>query len=391
MTAPDDNSIITATAPAVVYDKKNPFPSTLKRRVLLNKEGSDKETLHLELCLAGSGLEYRPGDSLAIIPANSPQAVGQVLEAGGFGAGETVELKGGETKPLGDVFATDLNITGITKNVLKKYNAFAQSEKLESLLDPDNKAALDDYLGGREVIDMIADFPVPGLAASDFCGTLRKLLPRLYSIASSSKAHPGEVHLTVAVLRYHSHGRDREGVCSSYTADRVNEGGTMPVFLHYDKNFKLPEDGDTPIIMVGPGTGIAPFRAFVEERAATGAIGKSWLFFGDQHRATDYLYGDEWDRYLAEGRLSRIDLAFSRDQAEKVYVQHRMLEHSAELYLWLSDGAVFYVCGDASRMAKDVHEALITIGEQEGGKSREEAEAWVKQLKADKQYLRDVY
>ena len=391
MTAPDDNSIITATAPAVVYDKKNPFPSTLKRRVLLNKEGSDKETLHLELCLAGSGLEYRPGDSLAIIPANSPQAVGQVLEAGGFGAGETVELKGGETKPLGDVFATDLNITGITKNVLKKYNAFAQSEKLESLLDPDNKAALDDYLGGREVIDMIADFPVPGLAASDFCGTLRKLLPRLYSIASSSKAHPGEVHLTVAVLRYHSHGRDREGVCSSYTADRVNEGGTMPVFLHYDKNFKLPEDGDTPIMMVGPGTGIAPFRAFVEERAATGAIGKSWLFFGDQHRATDYLYGDEWDRYLAEGRLSRIDLAFSRDQAEKVYVQHRMLEHSAELYSWLSDGAVFYVCGDASRMAKDVHEALITIGEQEGGKSREEAEAWVKQLKADKQYLRDVY
>ncbi len=391
MTAPDDNSIITATTPDVVYDKKNPFPSTLKRRVLLNKEGSDKETLHLELCLAGSGLEYRPGDSLAIIPANSPQAVGQVLEAGGFAAGETVELKGGETKPLGDVFATDLNITGITKNVLKKYNAFAQSEKLESLLDPDNKAALDDYLGGREVIDMIADFPVPGLAASDFCGTLRKLLPRLYSIASSSKAHPGEVHLTVAVLRYNSHGRDREGVCSSYTADRVNEGGTMPVFLHYDKKFKLPEDGATPIIMVGPGTGIAPFRAFVEERAATGAIGKSWLFFGDQHRATDYLYGDEWDRYLAEGRLSRIDLAFSRDQAEKVYVQHRMLEHGAELYTWLRNGAVFYVCGDASRMAKDVHEALISIAEKEGGKSREDSEAWVKQLKADKQYLRDVY
>jgi sulfite reductase (NADPH) flavoprotein alpha-component len=171
----------------------------------------------------------------------------------------------------------------------------------------------------------------------------------------------------------------------------VDEGGTMPVFLHYDKNFKLPEDGDTPIIMVGPGTGIAPFRAFVEERDAIGATGNSWLFFGDQHRATDYLYGDEWERCLADGRLSRIDLAFSRDQAEKVYVQHRMLEHAAEMYSWLSDGAVFYVCGDASRMAKDVHEALITIGEQEGGKTREEAEAWVKQLKADKQYLRDVY
>ena len=314
-----------------------------------------------------------------------------MLEAGGFDAGETVELKGGETKPLGEVFATDLNITGVTKNVLKKYNAFAQSEKLESLLDPDNKAALDDYLGGREVIDMIADFPVPGLAASDFCGTLRKQLPRLYSIASSLRAHPAEVHLTIAIVRYHSHGRGREGVCSTFTADRVDEGDTMPVFLHYDKNFKLPEDGDTPIIMVGPGTGIAPFRAFVEERAATGAIGKSWLFFGDQHSATDYLYGDEWERCLADGRLSRIDLAFSRDQAEKVYVQHRMLEHSAELYSWLSDDAVFYVCGDASHMAHGVHEALITIAGNEGGKTREDAEAWVKQLKADKQYLRDVY
>tara|TARA_B100001013_G_scaffold240674_1_gene148523 strand:- start:853 stop:2013 length:1161 start_codon:yes stop_codon:yes gene_type:complete len=381
----------TNSSAGVVYDKKNPFPSTLKRRVLLNREGSAKETLHLELCLAGSGLEYLPGDSMAIVPTNSPEIVGQVIEAGEFDAGETVELKGGKTKPLGEAFATDLNITGITKNVLKKYNAFAQSEKIETLLNPENKAALDDYLRGREVIDMLTDFPVPGLAASDFCGTLRKLLPRLYSIASSPKAHPGEVHLTVAVLRYHSHGRDREGVCSTYTADRVNEGTTMPVFRHYDKNFKLPEDGATPIIMVGPGTGIAPFRAFVEERAATGATGKSWLFFGDQHRATDYLYGDEWDRYLAEGRLSRIDLAFSRDQAEKVYVQHRMLEHGAELYTWLRNGAVFYVCGDASRMAKDVHEALISITEKEGEKSRADAEVWVKQLQTDKRYLRDVY
>ena len=375
----------------VVYDKKNPFPSTLKRRVLLNKEGSAKETLHLELCLASSGLEYLPGDSLAIVPTNSPEVVGQIIEVGGFDASETVELKSGSTKPLGEVFATDLNITGVTKNVLKKYNAFAQSEKIETLLNPENKAALDDYLRRRGVIDMIADFPVPGLAASGFCGTLRKLLPRLYSIASSPKAHPGEVHLTVAVVRYHSHGRDREGVCSTYIADRVNEGGTMPVFLHHDKNFKLPEEGATPIIMVGPGTGIAPFRAFVEERAAIGATGKSWLFFGDQHRATDYLYGDEWDRYLAEGRLSRIDLAFSRDQAEKVYVQHLMLEHSAELYSWLSDGAVFYVCGDVSRMAKDVQEALISIAEKEGGKSREDAEVWVKQLQTEKRYLRDVY
>tara|TARA_Y100001947_G_C10329183_1_gene299954 strand:- start:280 stop:1449 length:1170 start_codon:yes stop_codon:yes gene_type:complete len=387
----DENTNSPDSATTVVYDKKNPFPSTLKRRVLLNKDGSAKETIHLEMCLAGSGLEYLPGDSLAIIPANSAQVVEQVIEAGGFDAGEMVELKSGTTKPLGEAFATDLDITGITKNILKKYNAFAQSEKLESLLDPENKADLDDYLWGREVIDMLTDFPVQGLAASDFCGTLRKLLLRLYSIASSPKAHPDEVHLTIAVVRYHSHGRDREGVCSTYTADRVSEGGTMPVYVHISRTFKLPEDGDTPIIMVGPGTGIAPFRAFVEERAAIGATGKSWLFFGDQHQATDYLYGDEWERYVGDGKLSRIDLAFSRDQEHKVYVQHRMLEHAAEMYSWLNDGAVFYVCGDASRMAKDVHEALITIAEKEGGKSREDAEAWVKQLHTDKRYLKDVY
>ncbi|SVB49616.1 uncharacterized protein METZ01_LOCUS202470 [marine metagenome] len=387
----DENTNSPDSATTVVYDKKNPFPSTLKRRVLLNKDGSAKETIHLEMCLAGSGLEYLPGDSLAIIPANSAQVVEQVIEAGGFDAGEMVELKSGTTKPLGEAFATDLDITGITKNILKKYNAFAQSEKLESLLDPENKAELDDYLWGREVIDMLTDFPVQGLAASDFCGTLRKLLLRLYSIASSPKAHPDEVHLTIAVVRYHSHGRDREGVCSTYTADRVSEGGTMPVYVHISRTFKLPEDGDTPIIMVGPGTGIAPFRAFVEERAAIGATGKSWLFFGDQHQATDYLYGDEWERYVGDGKLSRIDLAFSRDQEHKVYVQHRMLEHAAEMYSWLNDGAVFYVCGDASRMAKDVHEALITIAEKEGGKSREDAEAWVKQLHTDKRYLKDVY
>ena len=387
----DENTNSPDSATTVVYDKKNPFPSTLKRRVLLNKDGSAKETIHLEMCLAGSGLEYLPGDSLAIIPANSAQVVEQVIEAGGFDAGEMVELKSGTTKPLGEAFATDLDITGITKNILKKYNAFAQSEKLESLLDPENKAELDDYLWGREVIDLLTDFPVPGLAATDFCSTLRKQLPRLYSIASSPKAHLDEVHLTIAVVRYRSHGSNREGVCSTYTADRVSEGETMPVYVHFSRTFKLPEDGDTPIIMVGPGTGIAPFRAFVEERAAIGATGKSWLFFGDQHRATDYLYGDEWDRYLAEGRLSRIDLAFSRDQAEKVYVQHLMLEHSAELYSWLSDGAVFYVCGDASRMAKDVHEALISIAEKAGGKSREDAEVWVKQLQTEKRYLRDVY
>ena len=373
------------------YSKKNPFPSTLKQRRLLNKPGSTKEVQHLELCLTGSGLEYRPGDSLAIIPTNSDRLVADVMEAGGLDADVPVELANGNSAPLGQALKNEFDVSGLTKSVLKKYNQFAQSDKIEALLDPENAAGLKEYLWGREVVDLLSDFPVAGMTAGDFCSVLRKITPRLYSIASSPLAHPGEVHLTIAVLRYHSHGRDREGVCSTYAAERVGVGETMPVFLHHDKHFKLPEDGNTPIIMVGPGTGIAPFRAFVEERAATGADGRSWLFFGDRNRETDFLYGEELERYHADGKLTRIDLAFSRDQEEKVYVQHRMLENGAELYAWLNDGAMFYVCGDASRMAGDVHEALITIAEREGGQSREAAEAWLKQLQDDRRYLRDVY
>ena len=373
------------------YSKKNPFPSTLKQRRLLNKPGSTKEVQHLELCLTGSGLEYRPGDSLAIIPTNSDRLVADVMEAGGLDADVPVELANGNSAPLGQALKNEFDVSGLTKSVLKKYNQFAQSDKIEALLDPENAAGLKEYLWGREVVDLLSDFPVAGMTAGDFCSVLRKITPRLYSIASSPLAHPGEVHLTIAVLRYQSHGRDREGVCSTYAAERVGVGETMPVFLHHDKHFKLPEDGNTPIIMVGPGTGIAPFRAFVEERAATGADGRSWLFFGDRNRETDFLYGEEFERYHADGKLTRIDLAFSRDQEEKVYVQNRMLENGAELYAWLNDGAMFYVCGDASRMAGDVHEALITIAEREGGQSREAAEAWLKQLQDDRRYLRDVY
>ena len=371
--------------------KKNPFPSTLKQRRLLNKPGSTKEVQHLELCLTGSGLEYRPGDSLAIIPTNSDRLVADVMEAGGLDADVPVELANGNSAPLGQALKNEFDVSGLTKSVLKKYNQFAQSDKIEALLDPENAAGLKEYLWGSEVVDLLSDFPVAGMTAGDFCSVLRKITPRLYSIASSPLAHPGEVHLTIAVLRYQSHGRDREGVCSTYAAERVGVGETMPVFLYHDKHFKLPEDGNTPIIMVGPGTGIAPFRAFVEERAATGADGRSWLFFGDRNRETDFLYGEEFERYHADGKLTRIDLAFSRDQEEKVYVQNRMLENGAELYAWLNDGAMFYVCGDASRMAGDVHEALITIAERDGGQSREAAEAWLKQLQDDRRYLRDVY
>ncbi len=373
------------------YSKKNPFPAKLTQRRILNKPGSTKEVQHLELCLAGSTFEYRPGDSLGIIPTNSDRIVADVIEVGGLDIDAPVELVNGDRAMLGQVLKNKFDISGLTKSVLKKYNQLAQSKKIKTLLEPENTTGLKEYLWGREVVDLLSDFPVTGIEASDFCRVLRKISPRLYSIASSSLAHPGEVHLTISVLRYFSHGRDREGVCSTYAVERVGIGETMPVFLHQNKHFKLPENGDTSIIMVGPGTGIAPFRAFVEERTAKGDGGKNWLFFGDRNQSTDFLYKEEFERYQANGKLTRIDLAFSRDQSEKIYVQHRMLENGAELFAWLNDGAMFYVCGDALRMAGDVHEALITIAEREGGKTREAAEVWLKQLKDDRRYLRDVY
>ena len=275
--------------------------------------------------------------------------------------------------------------------MLKRYNEIANDTKLAALLDPAKKTDLQAYLDGREIIDILNDFPAKEITANALVGIMRKLPPRLYSIASSPKAHPGEVHLTVGVVRYDTHGRQRKGVCSTYLSDRIALGDKVDVFVTANKHFKIPADNDAPMIMVGPGTGIAPFRAFVEERKAVGAKGQNWLFFGDQHYLTDFLYQTEWQDYLADGVLTKLDVAFSRDQEEKVYVQDRMRENSKELYSWLEKGASFYVCGDASRMATDVDMALHEIIEKEGGKSNEEAAAYVKKLKTDKRYLRDVY
>ena len=282
-----------------------------------------------------------------------------------------------------------LACTVLSKIQIKKFNEIAQTEQLTDLLQIANKDALVDYMWGRELIDLFLEFPQTGISAQDFVDLLRPMPPRLYSIASSLSAHPEEVHLTVAVVRYEGLGRKRKGVCSSYLAERVGE--RVPCYLHPNKNFKLPEDSSTPIIMVGPGTGIAPFRAFIEERKSTGSTGKNWLFFGDRSQKTDYLYGDEWAFYQKDGILNELDLAWSRDQADKVYVQHKMLGKKAELWSWLNEGAVFYVCGDASRMAKDVDQALRTIAQEEGGMSEEDAASWIKSLQKEKRYLKDVY
>jgi len=299
-----------------------------------------------------------------------------------------VTLKDGEFT-LRDALTTKLDITALSKPVLSRYNEFAKSDELDAIIN--EKEKLSDFIHGRDMVDLVSKYPASELTADALSSIMRKLPPRLYSIASSPKAHTDEVHLTVGVVRYDANERPRKGVCSTYLADRIEEGEKADVFVTANKHFKLPSDPNAPIIMVGPGTGIAPFRAFIEEREATGAKGKNWLFFGDQHYLTDFLYQTEWQSYLEDGLLTKLDVAFSRDQKNKVYVQDRMRENAKDLYAWLMDGASFYVCGDASRMAHDVDKALHDIIAQEGGLSEEEATDFVKKLKADKRYLRDVY
>jgi sulfite reductase (NADPH) flavoprotein alpha-component len=393
--APASAALVSFVAPVVVptveYGKKNPFPAETIDSVLLNGEGSAKETLHLEFSLAESGLSYEPGDALAVIPVNAPDVVKAIIQAAKLTGNEEIEVKNVGRKLLADALREDYDITALSRAVLTKLAEAADSATLRALLAEDAKEQLKEYNHGREIIDAIIDFAPHGLSAEALAGIFRKLPPRLYSIASSPLAHTDEVHLTVAAVRYETHGRLRKGVCSTYMADLVKNGDPVQVFVQPNKNFRLPADGSTPIIMVGPGTGVAPFRAFVEHRAALGSSGKNWLFFGDQHYTYDFLYQLEWQDHLKEGVLTRLDVAFSRDQPEKVYVQDRMIQQAKALYEWLEDGAHFYVCGDANRMAHDVHEALISVVENQAGISREAAEAYVEDLKKTKRYQRDVY
>jgi sulfite reductase (NADPH) flavoprotein alpha-component len=381
-----------AVAPAeVLFDKRNPFPAEALVNIVLNGSRSEKETRHLEFSLEGSGMSYVPGDALAVVPVNPPDAVEALLQASGLAGTEEIEVKGVGRKLLADALREDFDITALSRAVLRKYQELAGSAKLAEMLGDEAKDALKNFLWGRQIVDALEEFPVPGLTAHQLAGIFRKLPPRLYSIASSPLAHPDEVHLTVAAVRYHSRGRDRKGVASTYLADLVKPGGKVPVYTHQNKNFRLPASGDMPMIMVGPGTGVAPFRAFVEERGELGHSGKNWLFFGEQRYNEDFLYQLEWQQHLKSGVLSKLDVAFSRDQPEKVYVQHRMLERGAELYAWLEEGANFYVCGDAERMAVDVHEALVKVIAEHGGRSAAEAEDYIDAMRKQKRYQRDVY
>lgn len=373
------------------WSKKNPFPARLLANRLLNGAGSGKEVRHYEISLAGSGLNYEVGDALGVLPANCGALVSDLLAALGCDGEEAVKAADGGETSLRLALTQQYDITRPAGDLLKAAaDRGAAGGELADLLDPARKDDLKKWLWGREIIDVIGGLSQP-FTAVELIPLLKKLQPRLYSISSSPKAHPDEVHLTVAAVRYDSYGRGRKGVCSTFLADRCADNTPVPVFVQTSHGFRLPTNGDVPVIMCGPGTGIAPFRAFLEERRATGAQGRNWLFFGDQRRSTDFLYQEQLGAWLADGHLARLDLAFSRDQAEKIYVQNRMLENAGELWSWLDSGAHFYVCGDASRMAKDVDAALHQVAETAGGLSKEAAAEYIQKLKSEKRYQRDVY
>ena len=381
-----------ARGPAVVFDKKNPYPAEILENVVLSGDYSAKETIHVEFSLEGSGFQYEPGDVLCVIPQNADDTTESVLTATKLTSDAEIEIKNVGKTTFGYALKNLLDITGISKKVATNIQALSNSDELAKIIAGEGEESFKDWSYGKEVIDLLEFVTLPAdLTAQQLVDCLRALPPRLYSIASSPKAHPDEVHLTVAAVRYDAHGKSRKGVASTYLADDAKVGTKVNVYLHKNKNFRLPENGDTPIIMVGPGTGIAPFRAFIEERAEDEAKGESWLFFGDQKYNEDFLYQLELQDHLKSGALSKLDVAFSRDQPTKVYVQNKMQENAAELWAWLEKGAHFYVCGDASRMAKDVNDTLINIISEQGGKSPEEADEYLKALKKDKRYQRDVY
>ena len=376
-----------AGMPVALYSKTHPFPARLLRNLPLNGDGSAKEVRHFEIALGGSGLNYEVGDALGIMPENCAALVEEVVAALGASGDEPSPLDGAVV-PLRVALARGYELGRPSAELLAEVGQRAPACEISALLAPDRADELKKWLYGRDVLDVLLLAP-KAITPAELLPLLRKLSPRLYSISSSPKAHPGEVHLTVSAVRYEAHSRARKGVASTFLADRA--GDIVRIFVNPSHGFRPPPHGDAPMIMVGPGTGIAPFRAFLEERLAAGAKGKNWLFFGDQKRTSDFLYEEQLTGWQQSGFLARLDLAFSRDQTEKVYVQDRMLQGGTELWSWLEAGGHFYVCGDASRMAKDVDAALHKIIETAGGKSADEAKAYVEKMKSQKRYQRDVY
>jgi sulfite reductase (NADPH) flavoprotein alpha-component len=380
------------TAVASPYSRANPFPARLLVNRRVSGPDSAKDTRHFEIDLKGWGLSYEAGDSLGVYATNDPKLVDEIIHAIGATGDEQVPRPKGEPTTLREALLRDYGITQPTPKLLRAIAERASAAPLlTDLLVPERKQDLETYLWGMEVIDFLLEHPSVHFAPEEFVAFLPKLQPRLYSVASTLKAYPDQVHFIVDVIRYESHGRIRKGVASSFLAERAGDV-PVPVFPSVAKHFHLPENPDTPIIMVGPGTGVAPFRAYLQERKVLGSKGKNWLFFGAQHEQCDFAYRDEFEAFKKEGILTRLDCAWSRDQPEKVYVQHRMRDSAAEIWKWLDgEGAHFFVCGDARRMAKDVDATLRRIVQEHGGKSVDQANEYVEKLKRDKRYKRDVY
>jgi sulfite reductase (NADPH) flavoprotein alpha-component len=386
----NDEEISEKVVTKSAFSKTNPYYAKVLENYNLNGKESIKETRHIEIDLADSGLVYQAGDALGVYPLNDPLYVDELLTALAMEGAEEITLNK-ENLSLRDAFINKLDITALSRVNMEKYADLIASDELKTLLDNSHKQQFSDYIWGRQILDLVEDYPAAGINAQDFVNVLRKIPGRLYSIASSINAHPNQVHLLVGAVRYHSFNRDREGVCSTYLSGRMTEEQKLAIYVQPNKNFRLPESPDVPIIMIGPGTGLAPFMSFLQERQATNAKGKNWLFFGDQHQNCDFLYADKLTKLHEDGFLTHLSLAFSRDQQEKIYVQTRILEQGKELYQWLEEGAYFYICGDASRMANDVHNALLEIISQEGNKSAQEAEDYLNNLVETKRYQRDVY
>jgi len=368
------------------YNRKSPFLAEIIRQESLTKSGSNKDTRHFVFNLAGTGIEYTPGDSLAVIARNPPELVDGVVALLGF---DTPALRKALTRDYILNRANRKILAGISERI-------SQGEQRNRLMEIlDNDEICREYLYTRDYIDILKEFDDARFeSAQAFLSQLSPIPPRLYSIASSLAAHPNEVHLCVGIVRYETHGRKRTGLATGFLADhakpRVRD---IPVYVQEARHFRLPQDGARDIIMIGPGTGVAPFRAFLEQRVIDGAKGRTWLFFGEQHLASDFLYGEEFTRWQKDGKLNRLDLAFSRDQADKIYVQTRMKEQAREFWAWVQSGAYVYVCGDARRMAKDVHQALIDMAREQGGMSPDAAETYISDtlMKTERRYLRDVY
>lgn len=359
------------------YTPNEPFIAELKNKILLNEEGSEKEVYHIEIDLTGSGIKYEAGDALGVVPENDDKLVDKILEVTKItDANIRSSLK------------NEYDITALTKPVVENYLKLAENKKLSDILASDQ---FNDYIYGRDVLDLLQEFQVKNITGAQLTSILRKMPPRLYSIASAREAVGDEVHLTIGAVRYNAQGRDKKGVASTFFADTLKNGSKVKIYNKPNKNFRLPTNNDLPVIMVGPGTGIAPFRSFMQYRDAVGAKGKNWLFFGEQRFLLDFYYQVEWQEFKEKGVLTKFDAAFSRDKPKKVYVQHKMYDERKELYKWLEQGAYFYVCGDEKRMAKDVDAMLHKIIAEVSGKGEEAAKEYVAKMKKDQRYLRDVY